>query len=1338
MSKFNQQKTCYKFVFFSQIMLILNVLISFPFHCHTRLFFSVLMAMALAYKGVANPTAHWSTPYSTGGTIISSPAIATDGTIYIGSNDNKLHAINSDGSAKWTFPTGDWVDSTPAIGADGTVYFGSWDNQLYAVNPADGTKLWDFNTSSSVIASPAIGVDGRIYFGSKDEFFYALESNGSLAWETYVGNAITSSAAIGQDGTIYFGDENGTFHALNQDGTTKWTYEVDDVTDTNKSILSSPAIDLSGNLYFGSGNGNCYSISDASSSAILNWKVSTNDRVDASPVLGQNNEVFFVSRDGYLRSVDTSTGITNWEVFAGDVFYSSPVVDANGRVYVIGYTGFGENHLFAYNNDGSKAWDTNNSSSPLTIGGLVDSSLALDSNGNLFFGCFDQQVYSVNVGSGIADNAWPQFQKDGSRSGAWPSYSVNVTISPAGAGEVNGTGIYNQGATASLSISLNDGYSFLNWSGGQTGSSNPLIFQVNSNYEITANFGVNTYNLSINGTSGGTVSSGGLFSHGETIQINATPDIGYFFSGWSGEGVTDPSYPSTSVIMTQERSITANFSRTPYAVNVSIVPFGAGTIEGNGTYFYGDNVNLEVSPNSSSGYSFASWGGSIVSGENPLSIQISSDLNLTANFSLNEYLLSVSAGAGGTTSESDRVTHGTLAPINATPASGYVFSGWTGNGITDPTSSSTTVSMTQDRNVSAVFTPIQYYISSTAGIGGSVNDINGTHSYDSNLSISATPSTGYTFSNWTQSGNGIFNTTLPSTILNVDNNQSIHANFTPINYELNISASTGGSVSSFPTGTNQPFNSLVSITATPNNGFYFTGWTGDNIGDLNSTSTTIRISGDHSIHANFAEIPEDKFLLQLHTSPAFAANSLSGSGTYDQNQSVEISAVPNPGYSFVNWSGNTVSDENSTSTTVIVSQDMNLTANFAISQHSLQLSAGIGGSVSEVNSSYDYGSVLPIIATPEAGFNFLKWEGNGSVENQFSASTNVTINQDSNITAKFEKTTYNISVTIVGKGFVDGIGIYEYGDNCTLSALPSKGYYFDKWSGSGITESNNSILQINPTQDLNITAEFLPNIHTINISAGSGGSVSELNSSQPYDSVITLLANPSDGYSFMGWEGNVTYADQFAASTNATVFGDANITASFTPTKYTLTINTSEHGITGGSGTYLYGEIATISAQASEGYYFDKWSGSGITESNNSLLQINVYQDLNLTANFIKSPTKLNESLAVVQYSQSWYANDWFGYFFQSPNGWCYHYNLGWIYPETETDGSLWIWSGQLEWLWMDASSFANKYAWSARDNDWVYFNFESESGAKVYRFNNETWETFDKNKIVSIEDTLF
>ena len=67
-------------------------------------------------------------------------------------------------------------------------------------------------------------------------------------------------------------------------------------------------MDTSGNIYFGSGNGFCYSLSDDGDSASLNWKYETGDRVDSS--LGINEEVFFVSRDGYIRSLPTFSATT--------------------------------------------------------------------------------------------------------------------------------------------------------------------------------------------------------------------------------------------------------------------------------------------------------------------------------------------------------------------------------------------------------------------------------------------------------------------------------------------------------------------------------------------------------------------------------------------------------------------------------------------------------------------------------------------------------------------------------------------------------------------------------------------------------------------------------------------------------------------------------------------------------------------------------------------------------------------------------------------------------------------------------------------------------------------
>ena len=67
--------------------------------------------------------------------------------------------------------------SSPAIGSDGTVYVGSWDKKLYAINGKRGVKLWEFETGDRVHSSPAIGSDGTVYVGSNDKKLYAIKTD---------------------------------------------------------------------------------------------------------------------------------------------------------------------------------------------------------------------------------------------------------------------------------------------------------------------------------------------------------------------------------------------------------------------------------------------------------------------------------------------------------------------------------------------------------------------------------------------------------------------------------------------------------------------------------------------------------------------------------------------------------------------------------------------------------------------------------------------------------------------------------------------------------------------------------------------------------------------------------------------------------------------------------------------------------------------------------------------------------------------------------------------------------------------------------------------------------
>jgi outer membrane protein assembly factor BamB len=182
-----------------------------------------------------------------------SPAIASDGTIYFGSLNDTLYALNPNGTLKWCYSTNGDIYSTPAIGSDGTIYFGSYDSYFYALNP-DGTLKWRYRAGSDVYTSPAIGSDGTIYFGQMyGEYhhgeFNALNPDGSLKWSYPTDCDIYSSPAIGPDSTIYFSTfsmENETyFYAFNPDGTIKWRYPI-------SNSRSSPAIGAEGTIYFDS------------------------------------------------------------------------------------------------------------------------------------------------------------------------------------------------------------------------------------------------------------------------------------------------------------------------------------------------------------------------------------------------------------------------------------------------------------------------------------------------------------------------------------------------------------------------------------------------------------------------------------------------------------------------------------------------------------------------------------------------------------------------------------------------------------------------------------------------------------------------------------------------------------------------------------------------------------------------------------------------------------------------------------------------------------------------------------------------------------------------------
>jgi len=83
---------------------------------------------------------------------------------------------------KWKYGAGDNINAHPTISADETIYFGSDDYKLYAIN-SDGTLRWSFEGEKAIRSAPVIGNDGTIYVGSRDGYLYALLPDGSLKWK---------------------------------------------------------------------------------------------------------------------------------------------------------------------------------------------------------------------------------------------------------------------------------------------------------------------------------------------------------------------------------------------------------------------------------------------------------------------------------------------------------------------------------------------------------------------------------------------------------------------------------------------------------------------------------------------------------------------------------------------------------------------------------------------------------------------------------------------------------------------------------------------------------------------------------------------------------------------------------------------------------------------------------------------------------------------------------------------------------------------------------------------------------------------------------------------------
>lgn len=848
-------------------------------------------------------------------------------------------------------------------------------------------------------------------------------------------------------------------------------------------------------------------------------------------------------------------------------------------------------------------------------------------------------------------------------------YTLAFTITPEGGGTVQGGGTYDYGSEVSSTAVPLEGYTFTKWvdEQGVETTNNPVRWLISGNREIEAVFTIKSYNISTreqyrvaesgeftSGTTGGTATGGGTFTHGSPVTLTASPSQGYGFDGWY-EGTPQVKVSSDEAYTfnaTKDRILVAKFQRSWFTI-AYVAGTGGSVNPTSDRVEYGGSSSSTATPNT--GYSFTGWS----NGEESPTLTVS---NVTANatysasFGLNNYVVSYSAGLGiaSVSPESEVVDHGSDAKgSTATLEVGYNFDGWY-NGETKVSSELTygPANVTSNMSFTAKGILKSFTITGnpmyrdtdsigdfTAGDNGGTVTGSGVYNYGAKATLTASPKTGYTFAGW-YDGDEQVSSSLEYVIESVTENVTLAARFQKNWFTVTYNVGTGVS-SVQKTSERVPYNgSVTSDEAVALTGYNSPTW------ELSSGDATLSVKDGI---ATLTVIHSDCVLL---ASAAINQYQI----TYSKNSNIESidknEETVNYGgtatneavlkentaqftYSFDGWyeGSSKVSETLALSISNITSnRTFEARGNATVNQYTLTVVNGTG------SGTYDYGTSVTIAPNEIEGKQFSKWS-DGSTE----ASRQVVVVADATYTAEFVDKYYTVSyVAGTGVSSVDPTSeSVKHGDNAVGStATVSTGYTFDGWYNGDVRVSTSiTYAPADVVSDITLTAKANINVYTVTpqpyyrdadnsgdfASGESGGTVSG-GGNVNHGSSITVTASPATGYDFVGWfTTGVSGGDQL--STDASyqidnVTASRNVYARFQKRWFTVNYVAGDYcSVSSSSERVAYGAsgsgstLTPFETTAEYSYAVDGWyNGETKVSSSADFAPTNVTSDLTYTA----------------------------------------------------------------------------------------------------------------------------
>lgn len=446
-------------------------------------------------------------------------------------------------------------------------------------------------------------------------------------------------------------------------------------------------------------------------------------------------------------------------------------------------------------------------------------------------------------------------------------------------------------------------------------------------------------------------------------------------------------------------ALTTNSSGTTIT-NVGDCSIGLSATDGvkEGTYYRDTSVTLTAKA-APTGYDFVGWyeGSNLVSTSLSFAVTLTANRTLVAKYKIKSYTVNATSedtNKGTVSPAGQTVEHGANATVVATPKAAYNFTGWYNGTAKVSSDASYTFAVTANISLTAKFT-IKTFTTTTANSTGGTASVNKSSvEYGGSAIWTATPSTGYNFSKWSNDS-----TTNPLTVSNITANTHITPLFVLKSYTITWNPN-GGTVD--PTSTTKTHGSTLGTLPTPTRAadaqytYTFKGWfTAATDGTQISASTTV--TGNVTYYAQWTAT------LRSYTA-TFNSN---GGGTPSQSTITktygsELGTLPicsRTGYTLLGWSTSASGSVN-VSITTKVTGNVTYYAIWQINSYTLTVTAGAGGTVSG-SGTYNYGATATLNATPSAGYHFVKWnDGNTN------ASRTVTVTENATYTATFEQDPY--------------------------------------------------------------------------------------------------------------------------------------------------------------------------------------------------------------------------------------------------------------------------------------------------------------------------------------------